>query len=287
MNTSRLVIIVFALIASAQAQVVGQSLTAAGPETVVVPSGALRLTGLLWRPAGKGPFPAILFNHGSGNRVDAALARERAHLIGSVFAKHGYVCLYLFRRGYGLSAGQGESQGEVLDRETKARGEEARRRMQVVLLTTDHLDDVKAGLSFLKSVAGVDTSRIAVAGHSFGGQLALLAAEQDKTIRAAVTFGAAALSWAEVGTELQQRLLSAVRNSSAPIFLIHAANDYSIAPGQAMAAELARLKRSYQLNIYPPVGNTPAAGHNAVHTDIATWEVDVFRFLDQHVRRRP
>jgi predicted dienelactone hydrolase len=37
-----------------------------GPDTVVVQSGNLRLHALLWRPQGKGPFPVVLFNHGSG-----------------------------------------------------------------------------------------------------------------------------------------------------------------------------------------------------------------------------
>jgi hypothetical protein len=35
-----------------------------GPETVTVVSGSRMLRGLIWRPAGEGPFPAILFNHG-------------------------------------------------------------------------------------------------------------------------------------------------------------------------------------------------------------------------------
>jgi carboxymethylenebutenolidase len=286
MKVFRLAVIAVMLVAAAPPRaVVGQSLTRVAPETVAVPSGTLRLTGLLWRPQGSGPFPAILFSHGSGLRIGPALARDRALAIGPVFAKHGYVFLYLFRRGYGLSAGQGESMGAILDREAKARGEEARRHLQVVLLTTEYLDDVMAGLSFVRNLAGVDTGRIALAGHSLGGQLSLLAAERDKAVRAAVTFAAAAQSWEEVGAELQERMLSAVRNLSAPILLIHAANDYSIAPGQVMAAELARLKRPHQLKIYPAVGNTPAAGHDAVHTDIATWEGDVFRFLDEHMRR--
>jgi hypothetical protein len=36
------------------------------PETVVVPSGNLRLKAFLWKPNGPGPFPTVLFNHGSG-----------------------------------------------------------------------------------------------------------------------------------------------------------------------------------------------------------------------------
>jgi hypothetical protein len=35
------------------------------PESLVVKSGALQLRALLFRPRGSGPFPAVLFNHGS------------------------------------------------------------------------------------------------------------------------------------------------------------------------------------------------------------------------------
>ena len=37
-----------------------------GPETVAVHNGPVTLHALIWRPQGRGPFPAILFNHGSG-----------------------------------------------------------------------------------------------------------------------------------------------------------------------------------------------------------------------------
>lgn len=279
MRASSLAIIGLLAIAAA-ANPAGQSARSVAPERVAISSGTLQLTGLLWKPAGAGPFPAVLFNHGAGP-TDA----DRGRSIGSVFARHGYVFLYLYRRGYGLSASQGEFMRDILDREANARGEEARRRLQLVLLTTDHLDDVMAGLSFVKRAAGVDATRIAVAGHSFGGQLALLAVERDTSLRAAVTFGAAAQSW-DGSPELRERLIAAVRNIRAPIFLTHAANDFSIAPGQVLAAELVRLKRPHELKIYPAVGETPAAGHQAVYSDMKTWEADVFRFLDGHVRRR-
>ena len=40
--------------------------TPSAPETVVVQSGAATLHAMLWRPQGRGPFPAVLLNHGSG-----------------------------------------------------------------------------------------------------------------------------------------------------------------------------------------------------------------------------
>ena len=257
-------------------------------DTVVIPSGKLRLKALLWKPAGPGPFPAVLFCHGSGgadaDHTAGLPMTEAAEKLAPLFLKHGYAFLYLFRRGHGLSADQGPFMQDILQRQEAARGKEARQHLQFVLATTDHLDDVLAALSFLKTVPGIEAKRIAIAGHSFGGQLTLLAAERDNTIRAAVTFAAAAGSW-ERSPELRKRLLTAVDKATAPIMLIQAANDYSTAPGQALADELTRLHKSHILKIYPSVGKTTEDGHNFLYLAMPQWENDVFGFLDEHVRR--
>ena len=182
------------------------------PETVVIPSGKLQLKGFLWKPNGPGPFPAVLFNHGSGGADADHTAgfpiTEAAEKLAPLFLKHGYAFLYLFRRGQGLSADQGPFMQDILRREEATKGKEARQHLQFMLATTDHLDDVMAGLAFLKTVPGNRRrSGMAIVGHSFGGQLTLLAAERDNTVRAAVTFAAAAGSW-ERSPELRKRLLS-------------------------------------------------------------------------------
>jgi len=247
-------------------------------QTVAVSSGALRLNALVWKPAGPGPFPAVLFNHGSGPTDPA-----RAAILGPIFSRHGYVFLYLFRRGDGLSAGQGTFLGDLLNREGTSRGEESRNRLQLQLLTTDHLDDVRAGLSFLKSMSEVDPRRIAVAGHSFGAQLAILAAEEDSSLRAAVCFAPAAASWNK-SPELRSRLLAAVRRTSVPVLLIYAANDFSTVPGEALAAELRKSGKPEELKIYAAVGRTADEGHDAVYRATSVWEADVLNFLDRHVK---
>src|SRR6478752_4809083 len=43
------------------------------PETVVVPSGKLHLKAFLWKPDGPGPFPTVLFNHGSCRKACATV----------------------------------------------------------------------------------------------------------------------------------------------------------------------------------------------------------------------
>jgi len=256
-------------------------------ETVIVSSGKLRLKAFIWKPGGPGPFPAVLFCHGSGGADPDHTAglpiTEAAEKLAPLFLRHGYAFMYLFRRGQGLSADQGPFMQDILQHEETAKGKEARQHLQVVLVATDHLDDVMAGLSFLETTSAIDAKRIAIAGHSFGGQLALLAAERDNTLRAAVTFAAAANSW-ERSSELRQRLLNAANKATTPIMLIHAANDYSTVPGYALASELKRLHKLHLLKIYPSVCRTSEDGHNLVYLAMPQWEHDVFGFLDEHVK---
>ena len=256
-------------------------------DTVVVPSGALQLKAYFLRPKGSGPFPVVLFSHGSGSTDPAHTGpfaiTETAERLGPIFVKHGYAFLYPFRRGQGLSANQAPFLQDVLRKEEAASGKEASQHLQFVLMTTDHLDDVIAALTFLKKLPSIDPHRIATVGHSFGGQLTLLAAQQDSSICAVVAFGAAAASW-ENSFEIRERLLLAVRKTNCPIMLVQAANDYSTIPGNSMADELEKLGRPHLLKIYPPVGKTPDDGHNFVYTAIDQWENDVFKFLDQYTR---
>jgi dipeptidyl aminopeptidase/acylaminoacyl peptidase len=82
---------------------------------------------------------------------------------------------------------------------------------------------------------------------------------------------------------LRQRLIEAVDHAAIPVFFMFAANDYSVAPGQAFAARMKRLGKRYRLKIYPAVGHTNPEGHGFVHLRVATWE-PVFAFLDKYVR---
>jgi dienelactone hydrolase len=148
-------------------------------------------------------------------------------------------------------------------------------------MTTDHFDDLQAGIGFLKGLSGVDPARIVVAGHSFGGQLALLAAEADSTLNAVLDFAGAANSWAG-SAELRSRLLHAVASTIVPIFIAHAANDFSTEPGTALAAEMAQRGRVHELVIYPPVGESTSDGHDLIFLAPELWAPDVFGFLEKY-----
>src|SRR5215475_12166529 len=89
-----------------------QSLESAPPQIVEFSSTKLHLKGYLWKPPGKGPFPAVLFNHGSGGADAMQTAgmpmSQAAAILAAVFLKHGYAFFYPCRRGHGLSSDQGE-----------------------------------------------------------------------------------------------------------------------------------------------------------------------------------
>jgi dienelactone hydrolase len=256
-----------------------------GPETILIASGNLTLRALVWRPSGAGPFPAVLFNHGSYT-TDDAMEPDTPSTMGPVFARHGYVFLFLFRQGIGLSIGQGVADGDQMVRAQAREGQAGRNRVQLQLLETEELNEALAALAWLRARPEVDAARLVVVGHSFGGSLSLLLAERESRLRAAVVFGGAAGSWVQ-SPPLRSRLQAAVRRISAPVFFIYTANDYSTAPGKALAAEMQRLGKPHRLKIYPAFGGSAREGHNFLFRTVNTWESDVFGFLDEHVLSSP
>ena len=270
----------------APAVFMGQS--SAGPVTVVVHNGPVALHAMVWRPQGSGPFPAILLNHGSG-RSRELLERlgpyeRNAETLGPVFSRHGYVFLYLFRHGVGPSSDQGANAFDLMNKESDEHGQEARNTLQLRLLENRERDDAQSGLEFLRALPYVDARKIALVGHSFGGSLTVLLAAREPNLRAVVVFSAAGYSF-DRSPELRGRLLTAVDRIEAPVFFIHAENDYSLSSGKVLDARRAQLGKPHRLKIYPPIGQTVDDGHDFLHLGLNIWEPDVFAFLDENMRK--
>jgi carboxymethylenebutenolidase len=287
MKTIIVLALALQLSAVALAQTVAPSAPPAAPQIADVRSGELHLKGYFWKPAGPGPFPAILFNHGSGaddpQHTAGRTMAEAASDLAPIFLKHGYAFFYLCRRGQGLSADQGPFMQDLL-KQAEAKGADARKQLHYQLITGSQLYDALAGLTFLKAAPDVDPKRIAIVGHSFGGMLTLLSGDHDSTIRAEVAFAAGANSW-QASQELRDRTLAAVGKTAAHVMLVYAANDYDTTPGKDISAELDRLHKSHLLKIYPVIGKTSDDGHSLLYLGISEWEPDVFQFLDDNVKR--
>jgi carboxymethylenebutenolidase len=241
-------------------------LSAGQPEDVTFPSGKLVLHGFLYRPEGSGPFPAILYNHGSEQKVG------RKPMLGRFFSSQGYVFFVPHRRGHGSSPN--DSYIESL---------RAERRSGAIALHETHLEDQLAALVYLKQLPEVDNTRIAVAGCSYGGIQTVLAveanAEQKLGLRAAIDFAGGAMSWRSL--VLRDRMVRAVRKTDIPILFIQAENDYDLGPSRTLAGELEQLGKPHKLMIFPPYGNTHKEGHGGFcfrATDV--WGSAVTEFLD-------
>jgi dienelactone hydrolase len=262
--------------------------TPSAPETVVVQSGAATLHAMLWRPQGRGPFPAVLLNHGSG-RTRADLERlgpyeRNAETLGPLFARHGYVFLYLFRRGVGPSTDQGTNAVDLMNGEFATHGQDARNALQLQLLEGREMADAESALKFLRALPYVDATDVAAIGHSFGGSLTVLQAEREPKLRAVVVFSAAGYSF-DRSSELRARLVAAIDHVAAPVFFIHAENDYSLSSGKVLDARRELTGKAHRLKIYPPIGATVDEGHDFLHLGVSIWEADVFAFLDENMRR--
>src|SRR5216684_6373146 len=68
-------------------------------ETVFYRSGKLKIEAYVYKPEGAGPFPVVIYNHGSRAGHDRE-ERPFAY-VGEMLARSGYVAVLPERRGYG------------------------------------------------------------------------------------------------------------------------------------------------------------------------------------------
>jgi dienelactone hydrolase len=246
-------------------------------EVVTFSSGDLELRGVLYRPQGPGPFPAIVYNHGS---APGMMSISAAEALGPVFAARGWVFFMPSRRGQGLSADAGPYIEDEIGAARRSGGPRAAASAMVRLLSSDHLSDQLAALAWLKKADFVRSDRIAVAGNSFGGIETVLGAERGSYC-AAVDSAGAAQSWARA-PELQDLLIRSARSANAPVFFFQADNDYDLTPSRTLFAEMKKAGKEAEIKIYPAFGNSTAAGHAFGYFGSPIWGPDVFAFLEKH-----
>jgi carboxymethylenebutenolidase len=251
------------------------SLLLPAAEVVSFPSKALMLRGVLYKPQGAGPFPAIIYNHGSA--IDSSTASDA---LGPLFASRGWVFFMPHRRGQGLSASAGPYIRDEIAESFKNGGISAAARTMIQLLETDHLSDQLAALAWLRKANFVRPGGIAVAGNSFGGIEAILGAEQGSYC-AAIDLSGGAESWAQA-PELQVMMTDTVRKARSPILFLQAENDYDLSPTRVLSAAMKNAGKPYEVKIYPAFGKSPEEGHSFAYLGGSVWAGDVFRFLELH-----
>ncbi len=255
-----------------------------GPQPVVAPdtlsfkSGALTLRGVVYKPAGRGPFPAIMYSHGSGSDYT-----KQADALGRFYAANGFAFFMPYRRGSGLSRDASPYILDVLDSVGTAAGPEARSRAMADYLAGPHLDDAVAAVQFIKTLPYVDARRVAASGNSFGGIVSQLLASKDLGLRAAINSAGAAQTWAG-SADLRKVLFDATPSARVPVMLIQAENDYDLTPSRELAAQMQAAGKTHVVRFFPPFGTNVAEGHSFGYFGSLVWGDSVLEFLRSNMK---
>ena len=227
---------------------------------VVFASGEWELHGALHLPDGDGPFPAVLWSHGSER--SPVPTDELAHFYTSA----GYALFTPHRRGHGRSPGEYAFAADP-------GGIEA-----VLELFEAHLADTLAAFEWLCRRPEIDPGRVALSGVSHGAIQTLLAAEGGAG-SGHVVFAPAAIGWAG-NPPLQERLARATQGAAAPLFLLQAENDYDLGPSERLGPLIEAKGAPSRVRVYPPYGTSTQEGHAGFGMrGTNVWGAEVLEFL--------
>jgi carboxymethylenebutenolidase len=236
-------------------------------------SAGLRIQAYLYKPDGDGPFPAIIYNHGSRE------GRERASApfehIGAWLARAGYVVLVPERRGYGRS--DGPTWPEAVGRD----------RARFVPRLHEETEDVLAAADYLRAQPFVDPKRFGIMGWSFGGIVTMFAVSRSSQFGAAIDQAGGALTW-HGNPDIRSALMAAAERVSVPTLLQVAENDRTTASITTVGAILERRGVTHRTVVYAPFlpsrDGTLAPGHLLFSVQgLSVWQGDVLEFLGRHL----
>jgi carboxymethylenebutenolidase len=192
--------------------------------TVTYPSGKDRVKGVLYRPAGEGPFAAVVVVHGDFGLTPWVKDQGRR------LAKWGYIAL-------AVDLYRGEIPADLMEAHILDRG----------LPDERVLADLKGAVSYLAGRSDVRRGKLGIIGWDSGGGYALDVALKDRRLKAVVT------CYGRLTTD--PKLLAPLRASVLGIF---AGDDEGITPetiAQFRAALRKADKRNAGLHVYRECGH--------------------------------
>ncbi len=241
----------------------------AGYTEVFYTSGDLRIQAYLYKPAGGGPFPAVIYNHGS--RMGKEQDSVPFQYIGRLLTRAGYAVLVPERRGYGKSDGsQGFNYTEAVPR------------LQA------ETDDVLAAVDYLRTVPFVDGKRLGIMGWSFGGIVTMFAISRSGAFAVAVDQAGGALTWPK-NAMVRSALTAAAEKATTPTLFLVAENDNTTDSITTLAKIYQQRGIPHRMVIYPPFiaenrNASRAPGHKLFSASgVKVWEKDVLAFLDRYL----
>jgi dienelactone hydrolase len=262
---------------------------AGGPQytTFYYKSGGLNIEAYFYKPEGAGPFPLVIYNHGS--RSGQERVEKPFQFIAAILVPQGYAVLVPERRGYG------KSDGPTYDEEVQGdRGERMMKRFH------EEASDVLAGLDYLKqherevftnanrlrpadAASLVDFRRVAIMGWSHGGVVSLLAASERHEFVALVDQAGGALTW-NGSPVLRSQLPDAAAKIKVPALCMDSENDATTEAAKTVGEAIKHSGEWEKTIIYPPFTPTSnpsnvAPGHLIFAQGVSIWQDDLLAFL--------
>jgi uncharacterized protein len=132
-------------------------------ESVAIPNAAahVQLAGKLTKPEGNGPFPAVVLIAGSGaeDRDETVFGHKPFLVLADFLTRHGIAELRYDKRGVAGSTGDYQQ-----------------------ATTRDFADDALPALEFLKAQPDIDAKHLGLIGHSEGGIIAPMVADESPDV---------------------------------------------------------------------------------------------------------
>lgn len=235
-------------------------------------SSPIKLEATLYKPSGDGPFPVVIFNHGSTG--PGVIPRERTDNpwgFGANLVKKGIALIIPMRRGRGKSEGQYQEPYDCTLHQSR----------WGIRYASESLDAV---YEFLKTQSWADTNRVILSGASRGGILSVVyAAERPTAAIAVVNFVGGWMSDScnsRAGVDINASLFAeAGKKAKVPHLFLYAMNDsfYSSESVKGYAEAFRHAGGTVEFKLYemePGVN-----GHSLFYSHWRKWNGDLDTFL--------
>lgn len=228
------------------------------------------------KPEGDGPFPLIVFTHGTPRNAEERAKTNVATYYknqSEYFANKGYAVIFVVRRGFGASTASYEESplfGNGTRNYTKAGLEAAK--------------DLKAAIDYMKNKSYVDATRIILLGQSTGGHSVTATGSLGVGgVIGVINFAGGRGSYAPDLVRDESNLIASMaqygKTSRIPALWLYSTNDHYFRPDLAKAMYEAYTGNGGQAQFVtlPPYKDD---GHGSFSGNRSVWAPYVDQFLE-------